>query len=380
MMKTQSICQILSSGVLIFGLCLTFPVVESGQAQSLTPDQIEEISEQLQAIRKVLTDKASSRNKSAADIFLAASGSDKEALALYVKCYKEVYFDRDGRKESDFRDWRDKQADHFRDDSFTEGLRIQLRYLGLSCKAAEAEELSEVFGSLMSYVDSLTQLEELPGNEVMQSINGTVFARAYELDKQLARNKSWESVPYNIPGIYEKTILPYLREENPDQLANAWDKRIEQETRVVQFLEKEKERQQRGSADDKRATRNKQNKRRQGGGGGDGPNILRTHDKEYFIRETLPTLKWGKMVDMFSYGNSSRAALEMLGFIKENIKSPRAETWMNQFAGLLSRSVAPERTIITPRPSETPVSSGSTSSDGAKAKPGSAPSGLEPKN
>ncbi|NOX99567.1 MAG: hypothetical protein GXP30_07550, partial [Verrucomicrobia bacterium] len=294
MMKTQPIRRRLLSCLLILAFCFAVVFTEHGRAQELTPDQIEKISAQLAAIRKVLTDQASSRNKSAADIFLSASQSSKAALTLYVECYKKVNFEREGRKDSDFRAWKDAQDGKFRNDAFVEGLRVQLRYLGLSCKAAESEELSEVFGNLMTYVDSLTQLKEMPGPTLMQAINSSVFAKAYELDAQLAKNKSWESVPYNIAGIYDKTILPYLREENPSQLDNAWGKRIEQETRVVQFLEKEKEKQQKGSSDDKRATRNKQSQRRQGNGGG----ILRAHDKEFFIRETLPALKWGKMVDM----------------------------------------------------------------------------------
>lgn len=356
MMKTQSTQRILLASILILALCFSSPFMESGRAQELTPDQIEKISAQLAAIRKVLSDKASSRNKSAADIFIAASQSDKAALTLYVDCYKKVNFELEGRKESDFRAWKDSQEGRFKDDAFIEGLRVQLRYLGLSCKAAESEELSKVFGNLMAFVDSLTQLEEMPGSTLMQSVNGTVFAKAYELNNQLAKNKSWEMVPYNIAGIYEKTILPYLRKENPEQLGNAWDKRIEQETRVVQFLEREKEKQQKGSRDDKRATRNKQSQRRQGNGGG----VLRAHDKEFFIRETLPALQWGKMVDMFQYGNRPSAALGMLNFIKENITSPKAEKWMNQFATLLAQPSAPKRTpnAIPPSPtSSTPPSS-----------------------
>lgn len=371
-MKILSIQRALLPTFLVCGLGLFFQTLENGRAQDLTPDQLEEISAQLEAIRKVLSDQASSRNQNAADVFLAAAGSGKEALELYVKCYKEVHFDREGRKESDFRDWRDKQADRFRDDAFIEGLRLQLRYLGLSCKAAEAEDLAQVFGSLIAYVDSLSQLEEMPSNEAMRAINSTVFAQAYDLDGQLAKNKSWEQVPYNIGGIYEKTILPYLRKESPDRLANAWDKRIEQETRVVQFLEREKEKQLKGSADDKRKTRNQQSERSKGNGG----SVLRAHDKEFFLRETLPTLRWGKMTDMFNYGNRSKAALDMLGFIKENIKSPKAETWMNQFAALLSKAGTPREPTQSPPPSaptSTPTATtpGTTSSTSTtKAPPG----------
>ncbi|MFK5923893.1 MAG: hypothetical protein QM496_17085 [Verrucomicrobiota bacterium] len=374
MMKKNFLSRILLPGVLLYGFCLFPPLMPKGQAQELTPDQIEKISAQLAAIRKVLKEKSSDRNQNAADVFLSASGSGKAALALYVQCYKKVNFEMEGREDSEFRDWRDGQSDRFRNDAFIEGLRLQLKYLGLSCKAAEAEKLSSVFGDLMSYVNSLTQLKEMPGNEAMQSINGTVFAKAYELDKQLAKNKSWESVPYNIAGIYEKTILPYLREESPERLASAWDKRIEQETQVVVFLEKEKAKQQKGSRDDKRAVRNKQAQRRQGNGG----TVLRTHDKEFFIRETLPGLKWGKLVDLFKYENRPKAAMEMLNFIKENIKNPKAEEWMSTFTALLAEpaaeTVAP---VESAPPAVTPAAVPNKASNPGSSKSGKVPAGFD---
>lgn len=377
MMKTLFFCKIPALSVLFIGLNFFYPLVESGQSQGLTPDQIEKISAQLQAIKKAMEEKTSSRNSGAAGVFLAASQSGKEALALYVKCYKDVNFDREGLKDSDFREWRDRQSDHFRDDSFIAGLQVQLRYLGLSCKAAESEELSEVFGSLMTYVDSLTQLDEMPGREMLQPVNSSIFARAYELDQQLAKNKSWEAVPYNIAGIYEKTILPYLRKENPGQLANAWDKRIEQQMRVVQFLEKEMEKQQKGSRDDKREVRNRQNRNQEGNGG----KVLKAHDKDDFIRETLPALRWGKLVDMYKYGNRPRAALDMLAFIKENIDKPKAETWVNQLVGLLNSGNTPSNTPVVPVPQPT-TGTGSAppapTSTGKPVKSGSVPFGLEP--
>ncbi len=374
MMKKNFLSRKLLPGVLFYGFCLFPPLMPKGQAQELTPDQIEQISAQLAAIRKVLKEKSSDRNQNAADVFLSASGSGKAALALYVQCYKKVNFEMEGREDSEFRDWRDRQSDRFRNDAFIEGLRLQLRYLGLSCKAAEAKKLSAVFGDLISYVNSLTQLKEMPGNEAMQSINGTVFAKAYELDKQLAKNKSWESVPYNIAGIYEKTILPYLREESPERLASAWDKRIEQETQVVVFLEKEKAKQQKGSRDDKRAVRNKQAQRRQGNGG----TVLRTHDKEFFIRETLPGLKWGKLVDLFKYENRPKAAMEMLNFIKENIKNPKAEEWMSAFTALLSEpaagTVAP---VENAPPAVTPTVVPNKASNPGSSKSGKVPAGFD---
>jgi hypothetical protein len=243
---------------------IAFFLTPSVNAQELTAEQIESLRAKLKSLKADLESHLSSRNSGAGSVFSSAAEDPRAAVDLYLNCEKLVNYEREGRPESDFRAWKESNEDRLRDAGFIESLQMQLRYLALSCRAAEAKEIDQVFTPLMLYVDSLSRLEEMPTGNLTSSVAGSVFAEAYNLQRLLGENDAWEDTPFNISGIYESTILPYLREERPDALMNAWDKRIEQETRLVQMLEVHKEKELRGMSRDQQArARGQQN---QGGG------------------------------------------------------------------------------------------------------------------
>ncbi len=261
-----------------------------------------------------------------------------------------VDYDREGRPESDFRAWKDAQKDRVSEPNFVESLQQQLRYLALSCQAAESKERDEIFAPLMSYVDGLSRLTEMPSNNLTQSVAGSIFAQAYYLEDLLGKNDNWEPVPMNIGGIYNRTILPYLREENPAALMNAWDKRIEQQTRLVVMLEEKKNEEMRGlDRDEERKARNSQSN--QGG-------LLKDHSKEEFTNHTLPQLQWGKLKDMFLYVDQLTGAKGMLDFIEANLLKEDGESYYREFETLIQSAMPvaaptslPEETPASPAPS-----------------------------
>ena len=306
------------------------------RAENLTPEQIESLKKQIKELKENLHQHLSSIHESAGNVFLQASGSNRGAIELYLRCQKLVNYERKGLKESDFRAWKESQAGRLQSDQFAESLRIQLRYLALSCRAAEVKKISEVFAPLTSYVSSLTQMKESPDQILMNSVANSVFAKAYDLESLLGKNAKWESVPYHIGGIYGKTILPYLREEKPEALMAAWDRRIEQETQLVSFYEKQKNKELRGkNADEKRKKRNAQKKA--------GGKTMAGHNKDTFIRETLPNLKWGKLKDMFKYIDQLKGAQAMLAFVKENLETPNGEKFFQDFLSVIE-SAAEQKT------------------------------------
>ena len=199
----------------------------------LTPEQIQSLKARLKSLKDNLDSHITSRNVSAGQAFAAAAADPRAAVELYVNCVKMVEYDREGRPEADFRAWRESQADRLKDPQFVASLQQQLRYLTLSCQAAESEDKAQIFGALMAYVDSLSNLTEMPAGPVTQSVAGSVFAKAYYLERLLGTTENWEPVPINIAGIYSRTIMPYLREKDPASLMNAWDKRIEQQARLT---------------------------------------------------------------------------------------------------------------------------------------------------
>ncbi len=296
-------------------------------AVDLTPDQIQSLKSRLQSIKDNLATHITTRNTSAAQAFAAAANDPRAAVELYLNCVKMVDYDREGRPESDFRAWKDGQNDRLRDPQVIESLQQQLRYLALSCQAAESEDKRPVFVALMNHVDALSRLTEQPTGAITQSVANSVFAKAYFLEKLLGGNENWEPVPINIAGIYNKAIMPYLREKEPASLMNAWDKRIEQQTRLVAMVEAKKAEELRGlNRDEERRTRN--NQANQGG-------TLGQHSQEEFNQHTLPQLQWGKLKDMFLYVDQVAGAKGMLDFVEANFKHEFGEQFYQEFEELI---------------------------------------------
>ena len=309
---------------LLLGLSLAASTVQSIE---LTPDQIQSLKARLKSLKENLDTHLTTRNTTAAQTFITAAADPRAAVELYLNCTKMVDYDREGLPETDFRAWKDGQKDRISDPKFVESLQQQLRYLALSCQAAETEDKSKIFAPLMAHVDSLSMLTEPPTGAVTQSVANSIFARAYYLEDLLGKNENWESVPINIEGIYNRSIMPYLRKENPTGLMNAWDKRIEQETRLVMMLEEQDDKELRGlSRDEERKARSAQTKK--GGALGD-------HSKEEFTTRTLPQLQWGKFKDMFLYVDQVNGAKAMLDFVEANLTGENGEELYAEFESLI---------------------------------------------
>ncbi len=308
-------------------LCLLLLASFPAQAQELTPEQIESLKSRLKSLKENLSSHLTTRNTNAGQTFANAANDPRAAVELYLNCVKAVDYDRKGRPESDFKAWKDGQENRLRDPAFVASLQHQLRYLALSCQAAESEDKAKVFAPLMAYVDALSNLAETPTGPVTESVAGSVFAKAYYLEKLLGSNDHWEPVPINIGGIYSRTILPYLREKDPASLMSAWDKRIEQQTRLVAMLESQGEKDLRGmNRDEQRRTRNAQSNQR---------GAVGEHSKGEFMTRTLPQLQWGKLKDMFLHVDQVNGAKAMLDFVEANLTGELGEQFYSEFEELI---------------------------------------------
>lgn len=322
----------LSAAILFLAVTLT-PASHSCAAD-LSPEQVTAINAQLKSLQNTLEGKASERNRSAWSVFMSASQDPKAAVKLYENCTRIVDYEREGRTDSEFRDWQGNQRDRYKSDGFMQSMVLQLRWLAISCKAAESEKLETVLPDVLSYLDSLTELTEMPAGAALNSVNGSIFVRAYELERMLSKNANWETVPYNIKGIYEKIILPYMREEKPDQLMNAWDKRISHQTRLVEFIKAKQDEEVKGDRDEKRRIMDRQRRATSQG-------VLSGHDEDDFATETLPKLKWSRLIDKFTFVDNTSASQEILVFLNENITNKMAIDWLSQFQNMVAESQSP---------------------------------------
>ena len=316
----------------------------------LTLDQLGNISKQIADLKEVIEKQKSERSQSAWSVFKQASQDPKAATDLFLKCHRLVDFEREGREEKDYKEWEDKQTDRLRDENFLRSLMLQLSYLALTCQALETNDTAAVLPALLTHVESLTRLEEPPAQGLLQGVGNSIFARAYQVEDLIQSAKNWCDVPYDIAQIYEKTILPYLRKEKPEQLMAAWDRRIAQETAVVQFLA---EQATRGRNRDERKESEEEIRRMQAGKSGQ---ILRAYHQEDFEKVTLPQLQWGRLLDMFRYVDQTQAMTAMLSFLKANLDKDDAANWLGQIAGLVgeAKGAAESSLPLTPAPGSTP--------------------------
>jgi hypothetical protein len=149
-----------------------------------------------------------------------------------------------------------------------------------------------------------------------QSVTGTVFAKAYEING--LKLEKWPMSPVDVQSIYEQLIFPPLRtSEGVGSLREAWLRRIQQEGTMAEHWA--------GAKD--------------GGGGGKeriGMADVRSPEFEKFISETVPSLQWQMEVDLFKSGDQIGAAQRMLAHIEKNVAHSSAKDWSEQFRALLA--------------------------------------------
>lgn len=328
----------LSSLVLPLALRAQTPEVPKPAAPALTPTQVAAIEKKLKDLEKGYTDLVLKKNGSAEQVFKAAASSPEKALELYLKCYQEINFTRLNKEDREFREWRDANLAQFEFAPFKTALQMQLHYLSLVTRAAQQEELSAIFGDLTSFMGQIQSLSEPPHPYLNSDISGSIFAEVYNLDSALRRKEdTWELNPMNISGIYDKTILPFLREHNTASLESAWTSRIQQETKMAQLflafengMERYQEKSGRGN-DGGGRVRNEVGRMAQ---------FVRGEAKraERFQEDRLPALNFGKAKDQFNYSNRAFGAKAMLDVIEANLTHDQAGDWIQEMQVLVANN------------------------------------------
>ncbi len=272
-------------------------------AAPLTQEQIDKILAELDRFEGVVTGKRTAGRRSAVDAFRRASGSDKEAYEFYLACVKELDFDRQGKSFTEFRDWRSRQEDRLKTPSRMAGMRLQLQWLVLTLRAAEGEDRMTVAAEAETFLGKIVANAKSLGPDLQvvqrENVLATPFGRLYELD-QSVKLEDWAYSPGNIGQMYERVILPPLRENAPAHIAAAWDRRIQLETEMIRGLRT------------------------------DDPAAL-----EQFTKETLPRLKWQRAADLFQHGEQQEGALAMVKLIGDYPEHPDAAEWITGFRRML---------------------------------------------
>lgn len=306
--------------LLVAALCLPF-----ASAAELTESERATLLEKLEAMRANANSKVDARYRLAIAAYQSAMASDQAAIDLYLNCVEKVNFTDQKKKNSEFRDWKKKEADKLSDPGMGLALRIQLRWLILTLRAAsekaDREELAtgarEVLDTIVSETEKLKHRRDI----IDQSATSSLYARAYDIGDVKVEN--WVFSPGNIGEVYEKILMPPLRSaRNTESLRSAWLRRINQEIRVKELLHGQIE--------------NTGEKRRIGMA-----SDMRSNEVEKFMTNNVPQLQWSMEVDLFRHGDERNAAIRMLAQIEKNIGSKSAVKWTAELIGLLTKKEEP---------------------------------------
>ena len=107
------------------------------KADPLSGDMVDDFLKELDDIGEVVNGNRIANRTTAVEMFQAAAASDKSAVEFYLKCVKMLRFDSRDAKFSEYRDWREKNEDRLKNDSYILALRLQLQYLVLTLRVAE---------------------------------------------------------------------------------------------------------------------------------------------------------------------------------------------------------------------------------------------------
>lgn len=301
---------------------------------TLTDEQTANIMKQLEALETQISKSRGDVLGGALAKFKAASASTKDALDLYLDCYRLEHFERRDLKATEFQTWKDSREVQLKDEEFLTGLQLQLEYLVITLQAQSIEETKDmgpVIVALQAFMPkAVAAIQETikhtasgaieaknqggkgggkgggggrpPGGgggggslsaTLRQDVKSSEFSQAYLLTDYLTR-KDWCYTPMNIAEIYDATIIPYYLEVKPEEVSAQWDARNNGELALRKFSMSESE-------------------------------------YAVYFKERQPELAWRKAAYMLQNKlNPILAMADMLKIVRENPTHAQAGTWLKQ--------------------------------------------------
>ena len=286
----------------------------TAEPESLTEADRIALVEQLEKIQKRSEDRVSGLYRRAIRDYRTAIQSDDATMKLYLKCVEKVKFEDEKRKSQEFRDWKRANKERLHSSAMRMALRHQLAWLLLSIEAARREgDVSEMGARAIEHLDQIIKNAEILKDQrgiLGKNALSSEFARAYKLNIKL---KNWPKSAMDIAQIYEKVVMPPLRDNTRiTSLRAAWKKRILHEGLII-----EKWSERKGTTIGKK-------------------DALRPPEFEKFLSDTRPQLLWDMEVDCFKAGDQRGSALHMLTHLETYISHKDAPAWIKDFQGLIN--------------------------------------------
>ncbi len=312
----------ISSRILAVLFLVISSVTPTSASEALSDEDRKVMIKKLEEIQATAKKSSMNRFGTAMKAFRRAMKSDVAAHDLYIKCVEKADFSDQKRSSQQFREWKRNHKDRHNTLEFRRVLQHQLSWLLLSIEAAANPDDIQTLGiKALKNVDAIMDDQKIlkPHRHILkQNVLSSVYAKAYNIDGLKA--KDWPMSPLNISEIYDKVVMPPLRETTSiNQLRGAWDKRIEHEGQILKHWSAIPKTSQIGMAKDLLL-----------------PEYTKWQEAGYL------ELLWKKEMDCFKAGDEKQSSAKMLSHLSKYIKHKQSLKWTKQFQKLMAAGLRAE--------------------------------------
>lgn len=279
-------------------LLLCGPLVQQGSGQTVDPERL---LRELQELRQQREESEENRRRQMLRVIQDASRDGQRARELYEDAIRATQFAGLTREGTQYRDWRSENAERLRSRNFQTALQLHLTYLALTLEHAGGRPIDDIAPQLFRFTEEIRGQDEMIREQrdlLRGSVAEGVFARWLNLGPMLAEAEDWEMSPHNLNGMYQQTLLPWMRERGDQRVFQYWDARIQQEAERAEEQ-------------------------------GD-------FDWEQFETIRLPNLQWNRAEEYFHLGRPREGLEAKLRVIRANRDHPNFDRWYEDLESLLT--------------------------------------------
>ena len=340
--------------------------------QDAPPIDVGQLLQTLRALREQQTSQLRTQKQTAIQQLSSVAASPEKAVQLWEDAVRATQFDGMAKEGAQFRAWKEGEGEALKERLVQNAVQLHLRWLILTLQHSSEIKTKELLPSVVTYTKDLVAdeaaieaLEEsmkrekeaaaiapaggarrnqnqpnkvsdaiikrthdqilkpsLAGSPVVKWMKLTDAVRAEGGGRDDggrggrradgAAGGTWESSPAGLDGIFQKIILPELRDQKDMRVLEYWDLKLKKEADA--------------------ASRSRL-----------------AYEIEKFNNERRPTLLWSRSQEFIALGQKNRAISEMFGVIKAHPTHPQADDWI----------AALEQLLVPPAPAPTAAPSDS---------------------
>lgn len=281
-----------------------------------------------------------------------------------MDCKRSVDFVEKGKAGAEFGEWKRGEGAQFHEPEHTYALQHQLNWLVLTLKASMAtndSEVAAVVAQVPAFLDTmLADWKKMKkfSKTLREPVTSSIFARYYKLDQILELPKNWSATPGDLDGVYEKTVLAYLKQsKNLGALTTSWQKRVSQTVQIFEIEVDQEKQAEKGNGFTPKGF-NPPGRSKEDRYSGNAEERL-----NQFKKEGLPRLNWEMNVDLFQLGAEQSSSTNLLSIIRGNLGHPDAAGWLAELQALLKGEALPgDDTAPSSVPAPSPASEAGRSS------------------